>query len=53
MNNRIGCAISFASSACSFAGIGAYDQVDVKGFIKLNALRLGLGAMAGRTGGAL
>jgi argininosuccinate synthase len=32
---------------------GAYDQVDAKGFIKLNALRLRLGAMAGRKGGAL
>jgi argininosuccinate synthase len=32
---------------------GAYDQVDAKGFIKLNALRLRLGAMAGRRGGAL
>ncbi len=32
---------------------GAYNQVDAQGFIKLNALRLRLGAMAGRTGGAL
>jgi argininosuccinate synthase len=32
---------------------GAYDQVDAQGFIKLNALRLRLGAMAGRKGGAL
>jgi argininosuccinate synthase len=32
---------------------GAYDQIDAKGFIKLNALRLRLGAMAGRKGGAL
>ena len=32
---------------------GAYDQVDAQGFIKLNALRLRLGAMAGRRGGAL
>jgi argininosuccinate synthase len=32
---------------------GAYDQVDAKGFIRLNALRLRLGAMAGRKGGAL
>ncbi len=32
---------------------GAYDQFDAKGFIKLNALRLRLGAMAGRKGGAL
>jgi argininosuccinate synthase len=32
---------------------GAYDQVDAEGFIKLNALRLRLGAMAGRKGGAL
>ncbi len=31
---------------------GAYDQVDAKGFIKLNALRLRLGAIAGRRGGA-
>ncbi|HTR17436.1 MAG TPA: argininosuccinate synthase [Acetobacteraceae bacterium] len=30
---------------------GAYDQVDAQGFIKLNALRLRLGAMAGRRGG--
>ncbi len=32
---------------------GAYDQVDAQGFIKLNALRLRLGATAGRRGGAL
>ncbi len=32
---------------------GAYDQVDAQGFIRLNALRLRLGAMAGRRGGAL
>jgi argininosuccinate synthase len=32
---------------------GAYDQFDAEGFIKLNALRLRLGAMAGRRGGAL
>jgi argininosuccinate synthase len=32
---------------------GAYDQADAQGFIKLNALRLRLGAMAGRGGGAL
>ncbi|RYJ02298.1 MAG: argininosuccinate synthase [Acetobacteraceae bacterium] len=32
---------------------GAYDQFDAQGFIKLNALRLRLGAMAGRKGGAL
>jgi argininosuccinate synthase len=32
---------------------GAYDQVDAQGFIKLNALRLRLGASAGRKGGAL
>jgi len=32
---------------------GAYDQVDAGGFIKLQALRLRLGAMAGRKGGAL
>jgi argininosuccinate synthase len=32
---------------------GAYDQVDAQGFIKLHALRLRLGAMAGRRGGAL
>jgi argininosuccinate synthase len=31
---------------------GAYDQVDAGGFIKLQALRLRLGAMAGRRGGA-
>jgi argininosuccinate synthase len=32
---------------------GAYDQIDAQGFIKLNALRLRLGAMAGRRGGTL
>ena len=32
---------------------GAYNQIDAQGFIKLNALRLRLGAMAGRRGGAL
>ncbi len=32
---------------------GAYDQVDAQGFIKLNALRLRLGAAAGRRGGSL
>ena len=32
---------------------GAYDQVDAQGFIKLNALRLRLGAMVGRLGGTL
>jgi argininosuccinate synthase len=32
---------------------GAYDQVDAQGFIKLNALRLRLGAAAGRLGGTL
>src|ERR1700689_90489 len=32
---------------------GAYDQIDAQGFIKLNALRLRLGAIAGRRGGAL
>jgi argininosuccinate synthase len=32
---------------------GAYDQFDAQGFIKLNALRLRLGAAAGRRGGAL
>jgi argininosuccinate synthase len=32
---------------------GAYDQVDAQGFIKLNALRLRLGAMTGRRGGSL
>ena len=32
---------------------GAYDQFDAQGFIKLNALRLRLGALAGRRGGAL
>ena len=31
---------------------GAYDQFDAQGFIKLNALRLRLGASAGRRGGA-
>jgi argininosuccinate synthase len=31
---------------------GAYDQTDAQGFIKLNALRLRLGASAGRKGGA-
>ena len=30
---------------------GAYDQTDAQGFIKLNALRLRLGASAGRKGG--
>ena len=30
---------------------GAYDQFDAQGFIKLNALRLRLGAAAGRRGG--
>ncbi|MCQ8239718.1 argininosuccinate synthase [Rhizosaccharibacter radicis] len=30
---------------------GAYDQVDAQGFIKLNALRLRLGAAVGRKGG--
>jgi argininosuccinate synthase len=30
---------------------GAYDQIDAQGFIKLNALRLRLGATAGRKGG--
>jgi len=30
---------------------GAYDQTDAQGFIKLNALRLRLGAAAGRKGG--
>ena len=30
---------------------GAYDQVDAGGFIKLQALRLRLGARAGRRGG--
>ncbi len=30
---------------------GAYDQVDAQGFIKLNALRLRLGAAIGRKGG--
>ena len=32
---------------------GAYDQVDAGGFIKLQALRLRLGARAGRRGGSL
>jgi argininosuccinate synthase len=32
---------------------GAYDQFDAEGFIKLNSLRLRLGAMAGRRGGSL
>jgi argininosuccinate synthase len=32
---------------------GAYDQFDAQGFIKLNALRLRLGAIAGRRGGDL
>jgi len=32
---------------------GAYDQFDAQGFIKLSALRLRLGAMAGRRGGTL
>ena len=32
---------------------GAYDQFDAQGFIKLNALRLRLGAKAGRKGGSL
>jgi argininosuccinate synthase len=32
---------------------GAYDQFDAQGFIKLNALRLRLGAIAGRKGGSL
>ena len=32
---------------------GAYDQTDAQGFIKLNSLRLRLGAAAGRTGGRL
>lgn len=32
---------------------GAYDQFDAQEFIKLNALRLRLGASAGRRGGAL
>ena len=32
---------------------GAYDQTDAQGFIKLQALRLRLGAMAGRRGGSL
>ncbi|WP_308721097.1 argininosuccinate synthase [Komagataeibacter xylinus] len=32
---------------------GAYNQADAQGFIKLNALRLRLGAKIGRRGGAL
>ena len=32
---------------------GAYNQFDAQGFIKLNALRLRLGGMAGRRGGTL
>ena len=32
---------------------GAYDQTDAQGFIKLQSLRLRLGAMAGRRGGTL
>lgn len=32
---------------------GAYDQRDAAGFIRLNALRLRLGAAVGRRGGAL
>ncbi len=32
---------------------GAYDQFDAQGFIKLNALRLRLGAAIGRKGGSL
>ena len=32
---------------------GAYNQVDAEGFIKLNSLRLRLGAVAGRRGGGL
>ncbi len=32
---------------------GAYDQIDAQGFIKLNALRLRIGASAGRRGGTL
>jgi argininosuccinate synthase len=32
---------------------GVYDQFDAQGFIKLNALRLRLGAAAGRRGGSL
>jgi argininosuccinate synthase len=32
---------------------GAYDQFDAQGFIRLNALRLRLGAIAGRRGGGL
>ncbi|MBX5452793.1 MAG: argininosuccinate synthase, partial [Acidobacteriia bacterium] len=33
--------------------LGAYDQADAEGFIKLQALRLRLAARAGRRGGAL
>lgn len=32
---------------------GAYNQVDAQGFIRLNALRLRIGASAGRRGGGL
>jgi argininosuccinate synthase len=32
---------------------GAYNQADAQGFIRLQALRLRLGALAGRAGGAL
>jgi len=32
---------------------GAYDQFDAQGFIRLTALRLRLGAIAGRLGGGL
>jgi argininosuccinate synthase len=32
---------------------GAYDQVDAQGFIRLNALRLRIGASVGRRGGTL
>ena len=32
---------------------GAYNQADAQGFIRLNALRLRLGAKIGRRGGAL
>jgi len=32
---------------------GAYDQFDAQGFIRLTALRLRLGAIAGRRGGGL
>ena len=32
---------------------GAYNQADAQGFIKLQALRLRLGAAAGRRGGTL